>query len=265
MCLGSPTASFPHARRIINNRNQRTPTQRNVAHIQVACSHAQPRPRARAPQGTLTQPDAHLLDNSPFLFAAFMSAALRLVSLLLYQTAIQIAPLSVTIPYLSFTPAMLVVTAYLMIGEQPSLPGLVGVLVVTFGGYLLATSSTKAAAKKHDDDEPGSPPGSSGLPVVEDPHAQRHAHAQPQKAARQGSSPLAPHAHAHAHAHNESYPGFEMGSTLQLLGGEARPGCYSAVVRILDSHVCFRFTTHAARLGDKAVRLVHRDQLYCVF
>ena len=201
-----------------------------------ACTHNS-RPRARAPQGTLTQPDAHLLDNSPFLFAAFMSAALRLVSLLLYQTAIQIAPLSVTIPYLSFTPAMLVATAYLMIGEQPSLPGLIGVLVVTFGGYLLATSSTKAAAKKHDDDEPGSPPGSSGLPVVDDPQAQRHVHAQPQKAARQGSSPLG--VHSHPHAHDESHPGFEMGFTLQLLGGEARPGCYSAVVRTFN-RTCVR-------------------------
>ena len=77
-------------------------------------------------QGTLTQPDAALLDNKVFMFCCFMSAALRLVSLLLYQTAIQLAPLSVTIPYLSFTPAMLIVTAYLMIGEEPSTPGLVG-------------------------------------------------------------------------------------------------------------------------------------------
>jgi hypothetical protein len=66
-----------------------------------------------------------------FLFSSFMSAALRLVSLLLYQTAIQLAPLSVTIPYLSFTPAMLIVTAYLMIGEQPSWPGLIGSLPET--------------------------------------------------------------------------------------------------------------------------------------
>jgi uncharacterized membrane protein len=79
-------------------------------------------------QGTLTQSDARLLDNKVFLFSCFMSAGLRLVALLLYQTAIQLAPLSVTIPFLSFTPAMLIVTAYLMIGEQPSLPGIIGVL-----------------------------------------------------------------------------------------------------------------------------------------
>ena len=102
-------------------------------------------------QGTLTQGDANVLENRPLLFSAFMSAALRLVSLLLYQTAIQLAPLSVTIPYLSFTPAMLVVTAFLMIGEQPSAPGFLGVLVVTVGGYLLAFSSSRSPAKKYDD------------------------------------------------------------------------------------------------------------------
>jgi hypothetical protein len=107
--------------------------------------------KSNAKQGTLTQPDANLLDNRPFLFSAFMSAALRLVSLLLYQTAIQLSPLSVTIPYLSFTPAMLIVTAYLMIGEQPSWPGLIGVTVVTIGGYLLAFSSTRAQSKKCDE------------------------------------------------------------------------------------------------------------------
>ena len=85
-----------------------------------------------------------------FMFSAFMSAALRLLSLLLYQTAIQLAPLSVTVPYLSFTPAMLLCTAYLMIGEQPSWCGLVGVMIVTAGGYLLAFSSSSATCKKDD-------------------------------------------------------------------------------------------------------------------
>jgi drug/metabolite transporter (DMT)-like permease len=67
-----------------------------------------------------------------------MSAALRLLSLLLYQTAIQLSPLSVTIPYLSFTPAMLLITAYLIIGEQPSWSGLMGVMIVTLGGVISA-------------------------------------------------------------------------------------------------------------------------------
>jgi hypothetical protein len=109
-------------------------------------------------QGTLSEPDdgVSLLENRMFMFSSFMSAALRLLSLLLYQTAIQLAPLSVTIPYLSFTPAMLLCTAYLMIGEKPSWSGLVGVMIVTVGGYLLAFSSSAPSIKKGESasDEP---------------------------------------------------------------------------------------------------------------
>lgn len=45
---------------------------------------------------------------------------------------------------------MLLVTAYLLIGEQPSWPGLVGVVIVTLGGYLLAFSSASPNPKKSD-------------------------------------------------------------------------------------------------------------------
>lgn len=101
-------------------------------------------------QGTFKQGDTPLLENHTFLFSAFMSAALRLLSLLLYQSAIQLAPLSSTVPYLSLSPAMLLVTAYLLIGEQPSWAGLVGVMIVTIGGYLLAFSSASPNPKKSD-------------------------------------------------------------------------------------------------------------------
>lgn len=103
-----------------------------------------------AGQGTLTIRHGTLQEQYPFLFASCMSASLRLVSLLLYQTAIQLAPLSETIPYLSFTPAMLLITAFLLIGEQPSWQGLVGVVVVTAGGYMLAFSSSQRSRKKDD-------------------------------------------------------------------------------------------------------------------
>lgn len=105
-------------------------------------------------QGTFKQGDTPLLENHTFIFSAFMSAALRLLSLLLYQSAIQLAPLSSTVPYLSLSPAMLLVTAYLLIGEQPSWPGLVGVMVVTVGGYLLAFSSASPNTKKSDERTP---------------------------------------------------------------------------------------------------------------
>ncbi|GLI68989.1 hypothetical protein VaNZ11_013525 [Volvox africanus] len=72
-----------------------------------------------------------------FATATISSSLLLLVSRYMYQRAIQVSPLSLTIPYLAFTPAILIATAYVFLGELPSPSGLLGVCVVAMGGYLL--------------------------------------------------------------------------------------------------------------------------------
>jgi drug/metabolite transporter (DMT)-like permease len=62
---------------------------------------------------------------------------LELLALLLYIKALKSSPLSVTVPFLSFTPVFLLVSAPLLIGENPSLLGMFGVLAITLGAYLL--------------------------------------------------------------------------------------------------------------------------------
>lgn len=86
------------------------------------------------------------IDN-PTLFwlATSWSSALLLLSKGLYQTAIHNSPLSLTIPYLSFTPVVLLGTAFLFLGEKPSLYGVVGVGVVTLAGYFLSRRSVHTA------------------------------------------------------------------------------------------------------------------------
>jgi drug/metabolite transporter (DMT)-like permease len=54
-----------------------------------------------------------------FWFTIVLSVPLEIIALLLYVKAIKISPLSLTIPFLAFTPAFLVVTAYLVLGEKP--------------------------------------------------------------------------------------------------------------------------------------------------
>lgn len=66
------------------------------------------------------------------------SALLLLLSRTLYQTALAGAPLSLTVPYLSFTPAILVMIAFFFLGETPSAGGILGVCIITVGGYLLS-------------------------------------------------------------------------------------------------------------------------------
>jgi drug/metabolite transporter (DMT)-like permease len=62
---------------------------------------------------------------------------LEIAAALLYVKAIQVSPLSLTIPFLAFTPLFLLVIPGLMLGETLSFIGIVGVTLVALGAYLL--------------------------------------------------------------------------------------------------------------------------------
>jgi uncharacterized membrane protein len=55
----------------------------------------------------------------------------------IYLSAIRIAPLSLCVPYLSFTPVFAILTAALLLQEQISVQGFLGILMVTVGAYVL--------------------------------------------------------------------------------------------------------------------------------
>lgn len=62
---------------------------------------------------------------------------LEILAMLLYMKAIRDHPLSLTLPYLAFTPVFILVTGWLILGETVGGPGLTGVLLVVVGGWLL--------------------------------------------------------------------------------------------------------------------------------
>ena len=66
-----------------------------------------------------------------------VSLPLNAVSFLLYMQAIRISPLSLTVPYLAFTPAFMIITGAIILGEIPNRFGIVGILITCFGGYVL--------------------------------------------------------------------------------------------------------------------------------
>lgn len=61
----------------------------------------------------------------------------EILAMLLYMKAIRDYPLSLTLPYLAFTPVIITLCAYLFLGETVSVTGLGGILLVVAGGYLL--------------------------------------------------------------------------------------------------------------------------------
>ncbi len=75
----------------------------------------------------------------PKPFWYWMAAALPLEVLaeVLYVLAIRDSPLSLTLPYLAFTPVLVTISGYLLLGETVSAQGFTGILLVVMGTYLL--------------------------------------------------------------------------------------------------------------------------------
>lgn len=62
---------------------------------------------------------------------------------ILYMKAIKISPLSLTVPMSTFTPLFLLLTSPFMIKEFPDITGIVGVLLIVSGAYLLNIQEMK--------------------------------------------------------------------------------------------------------------------------
>jgi len=79
-----------------------------------------------------------------FYYLAVASAApLEICALYCYMKAIKVSPLSLTLPFLAFTPAFIILTGRIMLGEQLSLMGVAGIILIVIGSYCLNISSVK--------------------------------------------------------------------------------------------------------------------------
>ena len=77
-----------------------------------------------------------------------LSLPLELIAMWLYMLAIREAPLSLTLPYLAFTPAFNTLTAYLLLGETVSWSGFSGILLVVSGAWLLNLESAQPGTRR---------------------------------------------------------------------------------------------------------------------
>lgn len=83
--------------------------------------------------------DLPRLGTLPSPFWGWLAALvpLELAAMLLYMRAIRDHPLSLTLPYLAFTPVFAIAVAWLLLGERVSLWGAGGILLVVAGAWLL--------------------------------------------------------------------------------------------------------------------------------
>ncbi len=75
--------------------------------------------------------------GSDFWLTLAVLLPLEVVAFFLYMEAIKVSPLSLTIPFLAFTPLFMVVTGFLVLGESLSLKGILGICFVVAGAYLI--------------------------------------------------------------------------------------------------------------------------------
>ncbi len=74
----------------------------------------------------------------PIFWKCFFAAIpFEIAAILIYMEAIRVSPLSLTIPYLAFTPAFVLLTGRILLQETPNGAGLVGIVAIVVGSYIL--------------------------------------------------------------------------------------------------------------------------------
>lgn len=80
-----------------------------------------------------------------FIWATSVSFVLNSFTYYIFFRALQIAPLSHTMPFTAFTPVFLIPVAFIMINELPDLKGVIGILCVFLGGFSIHLESLNLA------------------------------------------------------------------------------------------------------------------------
>jgi drug/metabolite transporter (DMT)-like permease len=81
--------------------------------------------------------------DGPFLAAFSIALPLEIVAILLYYKALRVSPLSLSLPFLSFTPVFLVVWSFVLLGQPVSPKGAAGIALIGLGGYTLNLSALR--------------------------------------------------------------------------------------------------------------------------
>jgi drug/metabolite transporter (DMT)-like permease len=80
--------------------------------------------------------DKPALDGT--FYRAFAAAMpFEVLAFVLYIKALRVSPISLSIPFLAFTPVFLIVVSYLVVGEEVSPRGIGGIVLIAAGSYVL--------------------------------------------------------------------------------------------------------------------------------
>lgn len=73
--------------------------------------------------------------GSGFFAPAAISVALNMIAVTLQVKALSVSPLSLTVPFLAFTPVFMIATGWAVLDEVPDARGVAGILLIAIGAY----------------------------------------------------------------------------------------------------------------------------------
>ncbi len=82
--------------------------------------------------------------DQTFWWAFLASLPLNIVPYLLYIYAIKLSPISLSVPFLAFSPVFMILTGYLILHESVNLWGGLGIICIVLGSYILNSDKLHA-------------------------------------------------------------------------------------------------------------------------
>jgi drug/metabolite transporter (DMT)-like permease len=79
-----------------------------------------------------------------FWLAIAAALPLELTAFFLYMRALKLSPLSLSLPFLAFTPVFMILTGRLILDEALTAGGVLGILLIVLGAYVLNLSKMKS-------------------------------------------------------------------------------------------------------------------------
>ena len=78
--------------------------------------------------------------DTVFFISLALALPLEVLAFLCYMRSIKVSPLSLSLPFLAFTPIFIILTGWLILGESVTRPGLAGIVLIVSGAYCLNLS-----------------------------------------------------------------------------------------------------------------------------
>jgi drug/metabolite transporter (DMT)-like permease len=83
--------------------------------------------------------------DQTFWWAFILSIPINVIAYLFYLYAIKISPISLSVPFLAFTPIFMILTGFFILNETISIGGGIGIGLIVMGGYVLHFTKKQAS------------------------------------------------------------------------------------------------------------------------